>query len=180
MSRIFGFALFILFLLMLAMMAFAQTELGPVPTQPDTPPTLNEWFRAEVKQHDGVIYFRIPIGNLRWCFTRSTDEIVSIPDQWQNMTGMALKTIPLTLKEIQVCTDTLPPTIWVVARNPSATDNPPTRPLKNEQMINVWRILVGIPCEPDTINVIKSGGNEYHHAINSDGQRGITVCEKSQ
>ena len=162
------------------MISFLLIGIAEAVEQPNQTPSFTEWARAEWKQHNGIMYLRVPIAGMTWCFTRSTDNIVSKSDEWELVAPSVLASIPASIEQVQVCTDTLPPTFWVVAKNPKAVDNPPTRPLKNEQMVDTWRILVGIPCEPETINVIKAGGAEYHHAVNSDGQRGITVCTKSQ
>jgi len=150
-------------------------------TVPDRTPTLLEWTQAEYKQHNGKLYLRVPIGDLNWCFTKNTDAVVSIQDNWQSMALLMPTTIPLSAEEYQVCTDTLPPAIWIVAKNSRAVDNPFIRPLKDGvTMTDTWRILVGLPCEPETVNVIRAGGQEYHWATNSDGMRGIAVCERAQ
>lgn len=146
--------------------------------QPTQMPSMIEWAKAEWKQYNGVMYLRVPIGTGTWCFTRSTDSFVSKSDQWEYVAPSIPASIPASVEQLHVCRDTLPPVIWVVAKNPQATDTPPTRPLKDgTTMINTWRILVGIPCESQTVNVIKAG-QEYHWATNSDGMRGITVCIK--
>ena len=146
--------------------------------QPSRLPDTNELMKAEIQQVSNIFYLRIPIAGIRWCFSKRTDDLLSIQKGWAPLIGQVVSSIPATVEQIQVCNDAMPPTFWIVAKNPSATDIPPTRPLKNEQMVNTWRILVGIPCENETINVISSS-TEYHYATNSGGQRGITVCSRT-
>ena len=155
----------------------ASVFAGPAITPPRSP-TITEWMTSEYKQHNGVIYYRVTMDTIRWCFTQTVDNIISIPDAWQSAAVATAAMVVLTPEQFQVCNDTLPPAIWKVAPNPSAVDIPPTRPLKDAAMKDRWRIAVGMPCEDVTINVINAKGSEYHWAANNSGQRGITVCVK--
>lgn len=148
--------------------------------EPTQMPSMIEWSQAQWKQHNGTLYLRVKIGNTGWCFTRSTSSMVSKSNEWEYVAPAAVSAaIPATIEQVQVCTDALPVQLWVVATNLAATDIPPTRPLKNDAMVNKWRILVGAPCEVATISVLRAGVYEYHYATNAAGQRGITVCAKS-
>ena len=157
-------------LLLLPSLAFADAT-------PSQMPSLIEWAQAQWRQHNGMLYLRVPIGSGMWCFSRSTAGIAAKSDEWEYAAPQVVVTIPATLEQVQVCTDTLPAPQWVVAPNVSATDTPPTRPLKNAAMVNTWRIAVGLPCEAVMVSVL-TAGKEYHWATNSAGQRGITVCMK--
>lgn len=143
-------------------------------------PTLIEYAQSQWKVHNNVLYFRVPIGSFKLCFSRPLSTIVNKSDEWELVAPqLAISVIPVPLEHIQVCTDSVPvPAItWKVAINPSATDTPPTRPLKDAAMVNRWRIAVGLTCEGATISAL-TGGNEYHWATNSDSIRGITVCHQ--
>lgn len=155
-------------LLLLPALAFADAT----PTQM---PSMIEWAQAQWKQHNGIMYLRVRIGSAGWCFTRTTSSITAKSNEWEYVAPEAVMTIPASIEQIQVCTDTLP--TWSVAPNPVATDTPPTRPLKDVNMVNRWRIAVGLPCENVIISKL-TAGQEYRWATNDTGQRGITVCKQ--
>lgn len=154
-------------------------QLGLAYSAPYPEPTLSQWMQAQWKQHNGIQYVRVPLAVGSVCFARSTDSLISKSDEWEYLApAVGAAIIPSSLEQMQVCTDTVPVTSWKVAPNPAAVDIPPTRPLKDAMRKDRWRILVGMPCEDATINVINTKGSEYHYATNSDGQRGETVCVK--
>ena len=124
-----------------------------------------------------MLYLRVKIGDSRWCFSRSTQSIIDKSDTWEYAGTQVIASIPASIEQIQVCTDSLPASLWTVAVNNRAVDTPPTRPLKNEAMVDKWRIAVGVACEDATVSTL-AGGLEYRHATNGSGQRGIAVCEK--
>lgn len=135
-------------------------------------------LNTQVRQHNGVVYVRINVAGIATgCFTNITEKIVALPDRWQTLAELSANPVPATAIDAQVCNDTLPETLWIVAPNPSATDIPPTRPLKDDLYLNRWRIRTGLPCASETVRAY-TNTSEYHYAVNDAGQRGITVCVK--
>jgi hypothetical protein len=99
--------------------------------EPTQMPSLIEWSQAQWRQHNGTLYLRVKIGNTGWCFTRSTASMTSKSEEWEYVAPAIISAaIPASIEQVQVCTDALPVQLWVL-RIISATDIPPTRPLKD-------------------------------------------------
>lgn len=161
----------LLFLLcVLPLLAMADTGY------PATPPSATDWLFSQVKQSGGSVYFRVTIKGAHWCFVSKSATLAALPDRWQSLAVMSAGMIPLTEAEWKVCASDKPGSLWFVAKNSSATDVPPTRPLKNEAGVNKWRILVGTPCEDPAPASGVAPATLLLHATNSDKIRGLTVC----
>lgn len=143
---------------------------------PSEPPTTTDWLFSQVKQSGGSVYFRVKIKGAHWCFVSKSADIAALPDRWQSLAVMSAGMLPLTEAQWKVCASDKPGGQWFVAKNPAATDVPPTRPLKNEALVNKWRIVVGLPCEePAPVSGVSSN-TQLLHATNGAGIRGLTVC----
>ena len=161
---------------MLYLLLFATFSASASDIVPTAMPSLTEWARSEWKQYNGILYLRVPIAGGRWCFSRSTAGIAAKSSEWEYVAPQVFVTIPASIEQIQVCTDTLPS--WKVAPNLVSTDTPPTRPLKDINYTNTgYRIPVGASCEDMKIKTV-STTTEYHWATNSAGNRGLVICSR--
>lgn len=151
---------------------------------PPYPPTITQIANAEVWVKDGWFYTIVELNKLtggteKWCKFIPLTYINAMPDTRQKLS--VVETPAGGQVQIDECNGIRKPPEWVVAPNPSATDIPPTRPLKNASAVTFGRILVGASCEPTVPSPAwqaLKGGQEYHYAVNAAGQRGITVCVK--
>jgi len=92
----------------LALLLFATFSASAADIAPTAMPSLTEWARSEWKQYNGILYLRVPIAGGRWCFSRSTAGIAAKSSEWEYVAPQVVVTIPASLEQIQVCTDTLP------------------------------------------------------------------------
>ena len=136
---------------------------------------------ATIWQANGSYYMTVqdPAGGV-YCGVSAQADLAKIPFTRTPLEIVLASIPPLTAEQQAQCNGTVV-SAWKVAPNPTATDNPPTRPMKNDQLQPIIsRVLVGTPCENTASEpvAIVNLTQQYRHTTNAAGVRGVAVCQQ--
>jgi len=135
---------------------------------------------SKLKRYRDSIYLKVDIGLGTWCYVISDEQFYKVPRQWTPALNLIVKNMnPLTTEQSLVCDGTFE---WRVAELHYLGMERLTRPMysytNNLKGKSIGRVDIGSMCESDTIKASR-GYKEWRYSTNTDGKRGIVLCEET-